>query len=153
MGRDKNSFIAAKRLDGDGKLLVSRMWDMLSVCEKSFSPVFSGFLSEGEQALSEEFLSYMGAERYELFGGYEGAMRRILCIYPEYMQPEEKAILEELGETLGSTDVQGQLESLGAHRDALRELISEAERERREKGRLYRILGVTAGLFAAVILI
>lgn len=88
MGRDKNSFIAAKRLDGDGKLLVSRMWDMLSVCEKSFNPVFSGFLSEGEQALSEEFLSYMGAAEYEFFGGYEGAMRRILCIYPEYVQPE-----------------------------------------------------------------
>lgn len=88
MGRDKNSFIAANRLDGDGKLLVSRIGDMLAVCERSFTPGFSGFLSEGEQALAEEFLSYMGAKEYELFGGYEGAMRRILCIYPEYMQPE-----------------------------------------------------------------
>lgn len=72
---------------------------------------------------------------------------------PGYIHAEERAILEELGETLGSTDVQGQLDSLSAHREALRELISEAENARREKGRLYRILGVTAGLFAAVILI
>lgn len=72
---------------------------------------------------------------------------------PEYIQAEEKAILEELGETLGSTDVQGQLEGLSAKREALRELIADADRERREKGKLYRMLGVTAGLFAAVILI
>ncbi|MGN1416168.1 MAG: stage III sporulation protein AB [Oscillospiraceae bacterium] len=72
---------------------------------------------------------------------------------PEYIRTEEMAVLEELGETLGSTDVQGQLEALSAKRDALRELIAEADRERREKGRLYRMLGVTAGLFAAVILI
>lgn len=88
MGRDKNSYIAAKRLEGDDKLLVSRIGDMLTICEKSFNPVFSGFLSEGEQALAEEFLSYMCAEGYDFFGGYEGAMRRILCIYPEYVQPE-----------------------------------------------------------------
>lgn len=72
---------------------------------------------------------------------------------PEYIQSEENAILEELGETLGSTDIQGQLDSLSAHKTALREIISEADIRRREKGRLYRILGVTVGLFAAVILI
>lgn len=88
MGRDKNSFIAANRLDGDSRLLVSHIGDMLSICEKNCTPRFSGFLSEGELALAEEFLSYMGTEEYEFFGGYEGAMRRILCIYPEYMQPE-----------------------------------------------------------------
>ncbi|MGN0638423.1 MAG: RNA-binding protein [Huintestinicola sp.] len=91
MGRDKNSFIAANRLDGEEKLLVSRIGDMLSICERSFAPGFSGFLSEGELALAEKFLSYMCAEGYELFGGYEGAMRCILCIYPEYMQPEHEA--------------------------------------------------------------
>ena len=88
MGRDKNSFIAAKRLDGEDRLLISHIGDMLSICEKSCTPRFSGFLSEGESALAEEFLSYMGIEGYELFGGYEGAMRCILCLYPEYMQPE-----------------------------------------------------------------
>lgn len=88
MGRDKNSFIAANRLDAEGKLLVSHIGDMLSICEKSFTPRFSGFLSEGELVTAESFLSYMGTGEYELFGGYEGAMRCILCIYPEYMQPE-----------------------------------------------------------------
>lgn len=72
---------------------------------------------------------------------------------PEYICAEELSILEELGETLGSTDIQGQLDSLSSHKEAIRGLICEAERERREKGRLYRILGVTVGLFAAVILI
>lgn len=88
MGRDKNSFIAANRLDGDGKLLVSRIGDMLAICEKSFRPGYSGFLSEGELVLAEKFLSYMCVKEYELFGGYEGAMRCILCIYPEYQEPE-----------------------------------------------------------------
>ena len=88
MARDKNSFIAAKRLDAESRLLISHIGDMLSICEKSRSPRFSGFLSEGESAAAEEFLMYMGTKEYELYGGYEGAARLMLCVYPEYCQPE-----------------------------------------------------------------
>ena len=89
MARDKNSFIAANRLDGDAALLISHIADMIKICEKSFSPRFSGFLSESESLAAEKFLAYMGTGEYRFFGGYEGAQRLMLCVYPEYCQPEE----------------------------------------------------------------
>lgn len=89
MARDKNSFIAANRLDGDAALLISHIADMMKICEKSFSPRFSGFLSESESVAAEKFLAYMGTGEYRFFGGYEGAQRLMLCVYPEYCQPEE----------------------------------------------------------------
>ena len=72
---------------------------------------------------------------------------------PENIRREELDVLEELGDILGSTDVQGQLDSLSLHRSVIVSIAEKAEEERREKGRLYRCLGVTAGLFIAVILI
>lgn len=89
MERSKKSFIAANSLDDDMKLIVSRASDMTELCEKRFSPVFSEFLTEGEAACAEKFLRYICCERYRFFGGYEGAQRVVLCVFPEYCEPED----------------------------------------------------------------
>lgn len=72
---------------------------------------------------------------------------------PEHSRSEELAVLEELGKILGSTDIQGQLDSLSLNKAYIKVLLENAEAERKERGRLYRCLGVTAGLFIAVIMI
>ena len=89
MERSKKSFIAANSLDDDLKLIVSRISDMTELCEKRLSPVFSEFLSEGEAACAEKFLRYICCDRYRFFGGYEGAQRVVLCVFPEYCEPED----------------------------------------------------------------
>ena len=72
---------------------------------------------------------------------------------PEHIRSEELAVLEELGDILGSTDVQGQTDSLSLMKAYIISLIENAETERKERGKLYRCLGITGGLFIAVILI
>ena len=130
MAHDKNAFISQNRLDDEGKLLISRIGDMLSICEKSFSTRFSAFLSERESVYAEKFLSYMGHDGFRLYGGYEGAQRCILCVYPEYCEPETGdfplKIVRFDGRDAGSLthrDYLGSLMALGISRNQTGDII------------------------------
>lgn len=130
MAHDKNAFISQNRLDEEGKLLISRIGDMLVICEKSFSPRFSAFLSEGEAVYAEKFLAFMGHSSYMLYGGYEGAQRRILCVYPEYCEPEREdfplKIVRFEGRDAGSLthrDYLGSLMAMGINRNQTGDII------------------------------
>ncbi|MBQ5333276.1 MAG: RNA-binding protein [Oscillospiraceae bacterium] len=130
MAHDKNAFISRNRLDDEGKLLISRIGDMLDICEKSFSPKFSAFLSEGEALYAERFLAFMGHSHYRLYGGYEGAARCILCVYPEYCEPDIEdfplKIVRFDGRDAGSLthrDYLGSLMALGINRNQTGDII------------------------------
>lgn len=81
MGR-LNSFYSG--LPEEDRLLVSHILDMLEICEKSFTPRFSAFLDERQAILAESVMREQGCEAYELYGGYEGAARKILGVFPPY---------------------------------------------------------------------
>lgn len=67
------------------KLLFARLDDMMSRCGRDCSPVFSNFLDERQGAEAELFCkANAGALKYLLWGGYDGARRRMLAVYPEY---------------------------------------------------------------------
>lgn len=130
MARDKNSFIAASGLDGDAALLISHIGDMIRICEKSFAPKFSGFLSESESAAAEKFLAYTGTGEYRFYGGYDGAQRLMLCVYPEYCQPETEDFplrvirFDSRGAgSLTHRDYLGSLMSLGIERSRTGDII------------------------------
>ena len=67
--------------------------------------------------------------------------------------PQDRQLLLALGHILGRYDVQGQLDSLAALERALEERLDQAEEERRRLGKVYGMLGVTGGLFLAILLI
>ena len=67
--------------------------------------------------------------------------------------PQDRQLLLALGHILGRYDVQGQLDSLAALEQALEERLDQAEEERRRLGKVYGMLGVTGGLFLAILLI
>lgn len=74
--------------------------------------------------------------------------------YPPYgINDEEYSVLENIGRTLGAADVQGQLDCLEMYGGIIASSIKEADRERKEKPKLFRSMGLLVGLFAAVILI
>ncbi|MCI7767308.1 MAG: YlmH/Sll1252 family protein [Oscillospiraceae bacterium] len=130
MAHDKNAFISRNRLDEDGRLLISRIGDMLAICEKSFSPRFSAFLSEGEAVYAEKFLSFMGHGGYMLYGGYEGAARRILCVYPDYFEPDTADFPLRIvrfegrdAKSLTHRDYLGSLMALGINRNQTGDII------------------------------
>ncbi|MCM1524713.1 MAG: YlmH/Sll1252 family protein [Ruminococcus sp.] len=128
--RDKNGFIAAKRLDGEDKLLIARAADMLDICSRRHTPRFSAFLSEGQFALALEFLEFCGEENFMFYGGYEGAARVVLGIFPSYEEPSEKLFpvrsVKISGKYCGSLshrDYLGSLISLGIERDQTGDIV------------------------------
>lgn len=71
------------------------------------------------------------------------------CRYPE----EEQAVLLQIGEILGSTDVEGQCSTLLLCRDHLESLLKQAEEKQHSHSTLYRSMGVLSGLFLVILLI
>lgn len=73
-------------LSDEDRLLVSHILDMIEICGKSYTPRFSAFLDERQAMLAESVMREQHCEDYELYGGYEGASRRILGIFPQYYE-------------------------------------------------------------------
>ncbi|MBQ1546247.1 MAG: RNA-binding protein [Clostridia bacterium] len=61
--------------------------NLLRLCEKRYEPCYSQFLSESEAAQAARYLESAGCRNYKMYGGYEGAQRVMLCVYPEYCEP------------------------------------------------------------------
>lgn len=69
----------------DSRFLEARIEDMYRQCERNYSPVYSAFLDERQCAEAEIVCSRQRSEmKYALWGGYENARRKILCVYDEY---------------------------------------------------------------------
>lgn len=69
------------------------------------------------------------------------------------LNEEERALLDELGEVLGRYDGEGQLEAIARTRAQLAPCADRAREEREKLGRMYRVLGVTAGAFLVILLL
>ena len=66
-----------------GNILISRISDIYTLCNKYHSPRFSDFLDEREQTeILEEFPDAV------LFGGCSGAERRMLGAFPDRQEPD-----------------------------------------------------------------
>ena len=71
------------------KLFFARLADMVSRCGRDYAPVFSSFLDERQCAEAERWCrANVGDLSYMLWGGYDGARRKMLAVYPEYLGDE-----------------------------------------------------------------
>lgn len=69
----------------DDKLFTARLNDMYRKCDRGCGSVYSSFLDERQCAEAELFCSRLGGSvQYALWGGYEGAQRKMLCMFEEY---------------------------------------------------------------------
>ena len=75
-------------------IFIKKIYDVVRLSEKYHSPKFSKFLDETEQAIIKEERTLNGV----LFGGYEGAERKLFGVFPDWQEPSEDefpiAILE-----------------------------------------------------------
>jgi stage III sporulation protein AB len=65
----------------------------------------------------------------------------------------ERKIIKSIGLSLGTSDVEGQLSMLEVNAQLLTKHGDEAHEQYLKKGRLYRSIGVLAGLFVAILII
>lgn len=68
----------------------ARIRNLFELCDKLSVPRFSDFLSE-EEAARALALARHGGLPFRFWGGYAGAGRVMLGVFPEWMEPEEDA--------------------------------------------------------------
>lgn len=96
---------------------------------KNYEPFYTDFLDERTQAVLLDRLKASG-EPYAFWGGFPDAQRKMLCIYPEYAQPEWPlaAIAFSGWAGLEHRHVLGNLMALGVERETIGDIfISEQD--------------------------
>ena len=121
-------------MKADTKLLRARTEDLFTLCEKRGEAVFSPFLDGGEIAFIEDEFHMPYGFNTMIFGGYEGAERAVLGVFPEWR--------EERGEdfpicalrfdaprfrTLTHRDYLGTVMSLGIDRNKTGDILTDDE--------------------------
>ena len=72
---------------------------------------------------------------------------------PLNINDEDKSILKNMGNLLGQTDLAGQISQVELTENFIDEQIIKAEKERLKNEKLYRTLGMTAGMAIVIILL
>lgn len=93
-------------------------------------PWFLGFLTPEEAAFCEDELRREREVLSQLWGGYEDAERKLLGLFPEYMEPEESsfplaAVTFRFREAdkLSHRDLLGSFMALGVERDVIGDIL------------------------------
>ena len=77
-------------MDNSDSLLLARARDLVKQCERGAAAKFSAFLDGAQQATISEKVAFYGLN-VKMFGGYDGAERKILGVFPEWEEPEDSA--------------------------------------------------------------
>ena len=88
MARAKYQFLPD--LSEDDIRLLDRVSDWIMAADEKYITKFSAFLDERQCLLCEKLMASVKYENYRLWGGYENAARRMLCVYPEYGEAESE---------------------------------------------------------------
>ena len=112
------------------KQLAAQVKNLAELCEKHYKPYYSDFLNELQISAALEIVSKSGRSNYLMWGGYDGAERVMLCVYPDYMCPEMSEFpIECLSlsyrktDKLTHRDFLGALMSLGIKREVVGDIV------------------------------
>ena len=103
---------------------------------------------------AEQFFAWCAREAGKPDGqAFQEIWNTALSAAPLRLGPEDKSLLDRLGPVLGRYDGDSQRLAREDAAAGLRSLQGEAADDRRRLGRVYGVLGMTAGLFLAIILL
>ena len=140
--KEKRLYLMTKMLDDISSMI---RWNALTVSDiserlyKSGSYEKLGFLCKLWEKL-EEGVSFPLAWKEAVSGA-------------AVLDEDEKTKLCELGQVLGSADIEGQLSSIALIQTEIGKMHDEQAEKYRTKGRLYRTVGVTVGAMAGIMII
>ena len=111
----------------DDSIFISKMRDVVRLCEKYHAARFSHFLDSREQAVLENNgISGM------LFGGYDGAERCMLGVFPDWQEPDGALfpikvlkITVKSEKSLTHRQYLGTVLSLGIERDKIGDILTD----------------------------
>lgn len=74
-------------IERDEKLFYDRLSDLIKAVQRDWEARFTFFFDERQQALASRFLHQSGFHDFLCFGGFDKAGRKVLALFPEYLEP------------------------------------------------------------------
>ena len=90
-------------------------------------------------------------ENKSLYAIWQEEVQGLSC--KKRLKEDDLSLLEELGKHLGNLDRQTQLHTFQLLLQRLEKQIKDAREEYQGKAKVYRVLGVTVGVFATILLL
>lgn len=115
-------------ISDDDNLFLAKLDDAVFLCQKRAKPYFLSFLSERKQVLAEQHLKLHGFDNFVFFGGYDGAERKVLGLFPYESEVFPVKALEfcfRKTDKLTHRDFLGALMSLGIERETVGDILVE----------------------------
>ncbi len=113
----------------DDKLFLSKINDMVKLSAKRMT-VYSMFLNERECAAAESELKRLMNDNYCLYGIFENAERKMLCVYKDFFKPDYDdfplfciTFTFRKDSKLTHRDFLGAIMSLGIKREAIGDIV------------------------------
>ena len=127
-------FVYEVDMNTNHKLLIARINDLFSLCDKHCEMKCSDFLDGGELAVIEDEFQIPYGYNTLFFGGYENAERKVLCVFPEWQESEESEVPISVirfdvpkFRKLTHRDYLGTLMSLGIDRSKTGDILTDDE--------------------------
>ncbi len=127
---NKRELLDRVAVNGEERLLLSRVWDQYDRCRGKNIPAVTAFLSPQEQQAARRLLQAMGVmEGFLFWGGYEGAERCQLHFLPDWTEEPDRDALRVLrctwyrGDTLTHRDFLGSMIGLGLTREKIGDIL------------------------------
>lgn len=115
------------------RFFLSHLSHLVQVAIRQDAPKFTAFLDEREQRLASDFLRGQGVKTALFFGGIPDCERKMLGIFPEWMEPDPSVFpivpLElrySVQNTLSHRDVLGSIMALSVKRETLGDILVDA---------------------------
>lgn len=117
-------------LTREDEFFLAKVEDLAVQAERRNSPRFSLFLDERQAYMAEQHLKHQRFFNFLFFGGIEGAQRKMLGAFPEYMQPDEQLFpvvglkfIYRKADRLSHRDFLGSFMSLGVKREVIGDIL------------------------------
>lgn len=114
----------------EDKWLSARVADAVALCDRQSCPHFVGFLDEGQRAQVMLLLHREKAVSFRFFGGFDGAERTVLGVFPPFIEPEDALfplrVLKfsyRAQAALSHRDFLGTMLSCGIRREAVGDIV------------------------------
>lgn len=120
----------------DEKEFIDQVLNWQQFVEDSYSPKLSDFLDPRQVHIVKTIIGTHSQVKYSAFGGYDGAERRRVLLYPDYLIPESSDFHISLAEieyprkfvTLNHRQVLGSLMSIGLKREKFGDILVQNDR-------------------------
>lgn len=131
---DKAKLLDHLAPDADSRMALARVLDKAQRAQARNIPAHSQFLTDGEQRLAQQALAAAGCPRYQFWGGYEGAERKVCVFLPDWAEefwPESEddplaavEVTAPMDARLSHRDYLGAMMGLGLSRDGLGDILT-----------------------------